>query len=81
MHRKPLIKYKAKNVIPIAPDIIEFIKKSHFDIELYEYGRKSLEKKKQHRDTALISPTNFDRYLNYPIKDAIIGLAGERKNT
>ena len=71
MHRKPLIKYKAKNVIPIDPDIIEFIKeKSHFDIELYEYGRKLFgEKKKQHRDTALISPTNFDRYLNYPIKD------------
>lgn len=70
-YRKPLTKYKAKNVITIDPSIVQYIKeKSHFDIDLYEYGKKIYEKQKsKYKDVALISPTNIDKYLTYPIKD------------
>ena len=70
-YKKPLKKYKAKNIVPIDPSIIQYLNdKSHYDIELYEYAQKLFKKENsRHKNKPLLPPTNVDKYFTYPIKD------------
>ena len=69
--QKPLKKYKAKNIVPIDPSIIQYLNdKSHYDIELYEYAQKLFNRENlRHKNKPLLPPTNVDKYFTYPIKD------------
>lgn len=70
-YRAPLTKYKAKHVVPIDSNVIQYIKeKSNFDIKLYEYAKKLYQKKRaQFQDTELLKPTSFDKFITYNIRD------------
>ena len=68
IYHKPLKKYKAKNVIPINPDILKYIKeKSYYDNSLYEYAKDMFfEIKNKYENRKLIIPSKSEKYLVQP---------------
>lgn len=74
---KPLNKYKARQVVPIDPDILAYIKeRSYLDMELYEFGQSLfLQAIDKHKNRQLILPSKLEKICVFPIKDTDLLMA------